>query len=67
MNSRPALVRSSKDALIGGVCAGIARHFGWDITLTRVGYILLSVLSVAFPGILVYIILWIVMPSDESL
>lgn len=66
MNSRPALVRSSQDAVIGGVCAGIARHFGWDITLTRVAYILLSVLSVAFPGILVYIVLWIVMPSDRN-
>jgi phage shock protein PspC (stress-responsive transcriptional regulator) len=48
--------------MIGGVCAGIAEHFGWSLTGTRVAYVLLSMLSAAFPGILVYIILWIVLP-----
>jgi len=57
-----ALMRTTDDRLIAGVCGGIARRFGWDPTLVRLGYVLLSVLSVAFPGILVYIILWIVMP-----
>ena len=57
-----ALMRTTDDRLIAGVCGGIARRFGWDPTLVRLGYVLLSVPSVAFPGILVYIILWIVMP-----
>ena len=56
------LTRSTDKAMIGGVCAGIAEHFGWSITGTRVAYVLLSILSVAFPGILVYIILWLLLP-----
>lgn len=55
--------RSSHNAMIGGVCAGFAEHFGWSITGTRVVYVLLSILSAAFPGILVYIILWLLLPK----
>lgn len=51
--------------MIAGVCGGLARWLGWDSTLIRVLYVLISLVSVAFPGILVYIILWIVMPSDR--
>lgn len=54
----------SRDKILGGVCAGLAEYFGWDPALVRVGYVLLSVLSAGFPGILVYIILWIVMPES---
>lgn len=54
----------SKDSMIAGVCGGIARYFDLDPTLVRIGYILLSVLSAAFPGLLVYIILWIVIPEE---
>lgn len=57
--------RIKSQAMIAGVCAGIAAHFGWSVTATRVAYVLLSILSVAFPGILVYIILWLVMPQDQ--
>jgi len=60
-----ALQRPHDDRMIGGVCAGIARELGFDVTLVRVGYLLLSILSAAFPGVLVYIILWIVMPEDR--
>jgi len=56
----------SKNQMIAGVCAGIAEYFDWDITLVRVSYVLLSVLSAGFPGLLVYIILWMVMPSAEE-
>ena len=58
------LTRSS-DSMIAGVCAGIAEYFGWDTTVVRLVYALLSVLSVAFPGILTYIILWVIMPSAK--
>lgn len=57
------LTRSSSDRMLAGVCAGIAEHFGWDPTIVRVGFVLLSVLSAAFPGLLFYIILWLVMPE----
>ncbi|MGH7180084.1 MAG: PspC domain-containing protein [Tepidisphaeraceae bacterium] len=62
--NRP-LTRSRQDALIGGVCAGIARWLQWDPTLVRVLYVLVSIFSAAFPGILVYIVLWMVMPLEE--
>ena len=55
--------KRSRNKVIAGVCGGIAEKFGWDPAMTRVGYILLSVLSAGFPGTLVYIILWIIMPS----
>jgi phage shock protein PspC (stress-responsive transcriptional regulator) len=55
----------SHDRFIAGVCAGIAEYFGWSIGAVRIAYFLLSVLSVAFPGILVYIVLWAVMPPAE--
>jgi phage shock protein PspC (stress-responsive transcriptional regulator) len=51
--------------MIAGVCAGIAEHFGWSITGTRVAYVLLSIISAAFPGILVYLILWLVLPKNR--
>jgi len=50
--------------MLAGVCGGIADWLGWDPTLVRVIFVLASILSAAFPGILVYVILWIVMPND---
>ncbi len=58
--------RRSKNAIIGGVCGGIAELLDWDPTLVRIGYVLLSILSAAFPGILVYLILWLVIPGPED-
>ena len=52
----------SHNAMIGGVCGGLAEWLGWDPTLVRNIYLLVSIFSVAFPGILVYLILWLVMP-----
>jgi phage shock protein C len=54
----------SNNRVIAGVCAGIAEWLGWDITLVRILYLVISILSAAFPGILVYIIMWIVMPKQ---
>lgn len=56
-------LRRSKNQMIAGVCAGIAEYLGWDITLVRVAYVLLSIFSAGFPGLLIYIILWAVMPK----
>jgi phage shock protein PspC (stress-responsive transcriptional regulator) len=60
------LRRSRTDRMIAGVCAGLAQHFGLDVSLMRVLYVLVSILSAAFPGILVYIILWIVIPEEPA-
>jgi phage shock protein C len=62
--SRP-LRRSVHNRAIAGVCGGLAEYFGLDPTVIRVAYVLLSVLSVGFPGILVYVILWAVIQERE--
>ena len=61
---RSKLHRSSTNRIIAGVCGGIAQWLGWSPTTVRVLYVVVSILSVAFPGILVYLILWIAMPQD---
>ncbi len=58
-----ALMRSRRDKVIGGVCGGIAEWLGWDATMVRIAYVVISILSVGFPGILAYILLWILMPA----
>jgi len=58
------LTKSTYDKKIAGVCGGIAEYFNVDPTLVRVGYVLLSVLSAAFPGIIVYIVLALIMPKE---
>jgi phage shock protein C len=60
-----SLTRSKSDKMIFGVCGGIARRFGWDPTLVRVVYVILSLCSAAFPGILFYILLAILMPPEN--
>jgi phage shock protein PspC (stress-responsive transcriptional regulator) len=57
-----ALALSNRNRMIAGVCGGIAEWLGWNPTFVRVAYVLLSVMSAAFPGILVYLLLWLVMP-----
>lgn len=55
------LYRSS-DAMLGGVCAGIAEYFDLDPTLVRVAYIVISIATMLIPSILAYLVLWIVIP-----
>ena len=59
------LCRSVSDRWIGGVCGGLGVYLGIDSTAVRVGYVLLSILSIAFPGMLVYIILWMLIPEGD--
>ena len=65
MNASTGISRDKRNGMIGGVCAGLARHFGWSVTGTRVVYVLASIISAAFPGILVYIILWLILPASD--
>ena len=62
MERTKRLTRSDSEKMIAGVCAGIADYFDLDPTLVRIGYVLLSLFSAGFPGIIVYIILAAVMP-----
>jgi phage shock protein PspC (stress-responsive transcriptional regulator) len=51
--------------MIAGVVAGLAKYFDMDITLARVLYVVISVVSAAFPGILVYVLLWAIVPEGD--
>ena len=62
---RAPLRRSKTDRMIAGVVGGLARYFSIDPTLARVIFVVVSVLSAAFPGILVYIILWVLIPEES--
>lgn len=64
MSTNKRLVRSMSDKMIAGVCSGIANYFGWDPTVVRLVYLLLT-FGTAFSGVIVYIILMIIMPADN--
>ena len=62
MSDRP-FTRSRSDRMVAGVMGGIARRFGWNSTLLRIVFVIVSLASAAFPGIIVYLILWLLMPQ----
>jgi phage shock protein PspC (stress-responsive transcriptional regulator) len=62
---RPPLRRSRKHKAIAGVCGGFAEHFGWDISLVRIVWVLVAIFSHILPGVLAYFICWIVIPLQE--
>lgn len=58
-------LKRSNNKVIAGVCAGLADYLGWEVAVVRLLYVLISIFSAAFPGMLVYIILWVVMPTKD--
>lgn len=60
------LTRSRTNRMIAGVVGGVAQYLGWDVTLLRIVFVLVSVLSAAFPGIVVYLVLWLLMPEGND-
>jgi len=65
MTGKP-LHRSRRHRMLAGVCGGLSDWLGWDPTLVRIVYVVVSVCSAAFPGILVYLVLWLVMPRAQA-
>jgi phage shock protein C len=63
--ARANLCRPTDDRVLAGVVAGIARRFGWNATVLRIVYVIGSAASIAFPGILVYLVLWALMPEGD--
>jgi len=55
----------SKNRMLAGVCGGLADWLGWDPTLVRILYTILTIFT-AFSGVIVYLILWICMPKRPS-
>ncbi len=64
MASDYPLRRSRRDVQIAGVCGGLAEFFGLDVTTVRIVYVLASIFT-AFAGVLIYIILWMIIPERE--
>lgn len=63
--SRP-LRRNTRDAMIGGVCSGLADYLGWDRTLVRVLSVISIFITGLWPGVIAYIVMWIITPSAEA-
>ena len=59
------LHRSRNHKIVAGVCGGLADWLGWSPTLVRVLFVIASIASVAFPGLIVYIVMWVLMPKAE--
>ena len=62
---RNPLMCSRRRRILSGVCGGIADWLGWRANTVRILFVLISILSAAFPGILVYLVLWFVMPESS--
>lgn len=62
MEEKKRLTRSD-DKMIGGVCAGLAEYLNIDPTIVRIVWVLM-VLFAGF-GILLYVILWLIMPKQQ--
>lgn len=65
MAARGSLRRPRSGRMIAGVVAGLADRFGLDRTLARVIYVVVSIVSVAFPGILIYLLCWVIIPEGD--
>ena len=65
MGGTRSLRRSRQHRILGGVCGGLADWLGWPPTVVRILYVAVSILSAAFPGALVYVILWLVVPRER--
>ena len=59
------LYRSKKERMIGGVCGGIAEHLDADPTIIRLGWVLLTLLSVGL-GLIAYLIAWLIVPEKKD-
>ena len=60
------LHRSKNNRMIAGVLGGVAEYLGWSPTWVRLLFVIISSLSAAVPGILIYIVLWIIMPKASN-
>ena len=60
----PMALMLSNNRMVGGVCGGLAEWLGWDPTLVRILYTILTIFT-AFSGLIVYLVLWIIMPRKS--
>ena len=63
--SNKRLVRNTHDEMVGGVCSGLANYLNIDPVIVRFAFVLLTILSLGWFGILGYVILAFVMPEVQ--
>ena len=59
------LVRSRRDRMVAGICAGVAVYFGWDVTLVRMVVAVVCVVT-GGTGILAYLVAWAFIPAEDE-
>jgi phage shock protein PspC (stress-responsive transcriptional regulator) len=64
-NSPRRLTRSRSDRMLAGICGGIADYLIVDPTVVRLVFALATFFTVVFPGILIYLVMWIIVPKDQ--
>lgn len=57
-------LRRSNDKMLAGVCAGLAEYFGLEVSMVRIGYVAISIFSVGFPGLILYIAMALIIPQQ---
>ena len=60
------LYRSSKQKMIAGVCGGLAEYFNVDVSLVRLLFVAVCLMTALLPMLLFYIIAWIIVPVGEN-
>ncbi|HTE41265.1 MAG TPA: PspC domain-containing protein [Steroidobacteraceae bacterium] len=65
-NFNAPLRRSRTNRMVAGVVAGLADYLGMEVSIARILYVIISICSAAFPGILVYIICWALVPQEDG-
>ncbi len=65
MAENKTLYKTKQGALVGGVCAGFAEVYDWDVTMVRIVYALILVFGVGSP-VLLYLLLYIILPDKEN-
>lgn len=56
----------SRERMLGGVLAGFSEHINADVSIIRIAFVLISIISAAFPGILFFLICWAVIPEKPK-
>jgi phage shock protein C len=65
MTTQKRLTRSN-DKMIAGVLSGIGNYFDIDPTVVRIVYVILSIASIGFPGLIAYLIMWAIIPEEKT-
>ena len=60
------LYRSNRDIMLAGVCGGLAEYFNLDPTIVRLLFVLLAFVTALFPALLIYFILWVIVPRNPT-